>query len=802
MATNPMKIGNYILMETLGVGSFGKVKLAVHSTTGHRVAMKIINRRRIATMNMVERIKREIQYLKLLRHPHIIKLYEVITTPTDIIMVMEYAPFELFNFIVEKGKVTEDETRRFFQQIISAVDYCHRHKIVHRDLKPENVLLDENYNVKIADFGLSNIMTDGDFLKTSCGSPNYAAPEVINGKLYAGPEVDVWSCGVMLYVMLCGRLPFDDEYIPLLFKKISGGIFSLPSYLSPEAKQLLSSMLVVDPLKRITIENIRKNKWFNTNLPDYLQPFISTPEDYTNGMDESIIKELKNKLGYSREQIIRSLKAEGENQIKVACALLIDHKRMITDAKSKATNSKNIESFLAQSPPAWDAVAIPHNSLNSNDGLGSISPSIQILSSSLPRKPYYNNEPASINYYNNSLPPIHPASPGQMINPLNNTMMNVDNHQMNTQKNMVGLGVNTIGNGIGADGNIGGSSVINSQFKNESQYTPNTNSLYRSMATSSTTTNNVNGSLMTSPMTTDLKNNINVFNPEHITTTSTTTSVMGSSAATTVLSSTTPPTGIMSIPTHSSPLSSNKAININTQSFGPLVKEKAMHSPTMAGAGRNPIATPIRKHKTRSKWHFGIRSKSLPLDIMLEIYKALKKIGMKWKSIDQYHIRVLYESKCNKKIKFDIQLYQIENNSYLVDFKDAMPPTRTSAQNPIKDNSTSTFESSSVSSLSNIKSQPMDIKNNNSNLTKQIKNNGKTPMFMANQEVNDINMKMNFNDTNNNNNNNDDLYESLIASNFDKMNLMFVPEEEEVNLRAFIFFDACAKLITELALSS
>jgi len=137
-------------------------------------------------------------------------------------MVMEYAPFELFNFIVEKGKVTEDETRRFFQQIISAVEYCHRHKIVHRDLKPENVLLDENYNVKIADFGLSNIMTDGDFLKTSCGSPNYAAPEVINGKLYAGPEVDVWSCGVMLYVMLCGRLPFDDEYIPLLFKKISG----------------------------------------------------------------------------------------------------------------------------------------------------------------------------------------------------------------------------------------------------------------------------------------------------------------------------------------------------------------------------------------------------------------------------------------------------------------------------------------------------------------------------------------------------------------------------------------------------
>lgn len=148
-------------------------------------------------------------------------------------MVLEYAERELFDYLVRKGKCGDDEARKFFQQIICAVEYCHRHKIVHRDLKPENLLIDSTKSVKIADFGLSNIMTDGNFLKTSCGSPNYAAPEVISGKLYAGPEVDVWSCGVILYVLLVGRLPFDDDYIPALFKKIAAGNFHIPGYISP-----------------------------------------------------------------------------------------------------------------------------------------------------------------------------------------------------------------------------------------------------------------------------------------------------------------------------------------------------------------------------------------------------------------------------------------------------------------------------------------------------------------------------------------------------------------------------------------
>ena len=167
---------------------------------------------------------------------------------------------QLFDYIVTRGKLMEDEARRIFQQIISGVEYCHLQRVVHRDLKPENLLIDGetgNSIIKIADFGLSNFMKDGKFLATSCGSPNYAAPEVISGSLYAGPEVDVWSCGVILYALLCGSLPFDDENIPNLFRKIKGGIYSLPPTLPDGARDLIPRMLVVDPMRRYTVPEIK-----------------------------------------------------------------------------------------------------------------------------------------------------------------------------------------------------------------------------------------------------------------------------------------------------------------------------------------------------------------------------------------------------------------------------------------------------------------------------------------------------------------------------------------------------------------
>ena len=353
-STSSLKIGQYVLGETLGMGSFGKVKLAEHSLTKHKVAVKILNRKKIKSLDMMGKIRREIQNLKLFRHPHIIKLYEVIGTPTDIFMVMEYVcGGELFDYIVKHGRLSEDDARRFFQQIISGVDYCHRHMIVHRDLKPENLLLDSYNNVKIADFGLSNMLTDGDFLKTSCGSPNYAAPEVISGKLYAGPEVDVWSCGVILYALLCGKLPFDDEYIPNLFKKIKGGIFTIPNHLSEQTKDLLVKMLQVDPLKRATIPQIRDHEWFLKDLAPYLFP---ENVDVSHLLDEEVVTETCEKTKASREEVISAVYSEDQSDpLKVAYNLIFDSKLILTEAEKDKNSSKVFEDFIAAtSPPPWE----------------------------------------------------------------------------------------------------------------------------------------------------------------------------------------------------------------------------------------------------------------------------------------------------------------------------------------------------------------------------------------------------------------------------------------------------------------
>jgi len=244
-------------------------------------------------------------------------------------LFVEYAPGgELFELIVELDNLPEHTARKFFQQIISGVDYCHRNMVVHRDLKPENLLLDECQNVRIADFGLSNMMEDGDFLFTSCGSPDYAAPEVISGDMYAGPEVDVWSCGVILYALVCGHLPFDDDSIPELFRKIKMGDYTFPKNLNPDVKHLISRMLQVNPMKRITIAEVRRHPWFVIDFPEYIATPASAPAIHTDTIDAPVLDpEILAKmvdLGFNPDETTSSVAERKMTKETVAYQLLLD----------------------------------------------------------------------------------------------------------------------------------------------------------------------------------------------------------------------------------------------------------------------------------------------------------------------------------------------------------------------------------------------------------------------------------------------------------------------------------------------
>lgn len=373
MENVPLILGQYRIGKTLGIGAFGKVKLAQHMITGQKVAVKILNKGKIKHMEMSEKVRREINILKMCKHPHIIRLYEVIDTPTDIFVVMEYVSGgELFDYIVSKGRLPPDEARNFFHQIISGIEYCHYHRVVHRDLKPENLLLDADNNIKIADFGLSNVIHDGDFLRTSCGSPNYAAPEVISGNLYAGAEVDVWSCGVILYALLCGMLPFDDESIPNLFKKIKSGMFSLPSHLSQLSRDLILRMLVVDPMKRITIGDIRQHPWFQHKLPAYLNLAPEQIEGSERYIDDEIVSkvcELPFK-GVTREMIAEALNTQStvglQHDLRVSYELLLDAKRH----RQRIADVVIAQQDQSQTPPVAGSPRIPRG-----NSPGVISPS-------------------------------------------------------------------------------------------------------------------------------------------------------------------------------------------------------------------------------------------------------------------------------------------------------------------------------------------------------------------------------------------------------------------------------------------
>ncbi|CAD8050287.1 unnamed protein product [Paramecium sonneborni] len=255
------EIGNYLIGKTIGQGTFSKVCQAINQVIGHEAAVKVLEKKCINQEGDIERVKREIQILKLLHHPQIVKLYEVIETENHIYLFMEYANGgELFDYIDRVKQVTESEACKFFHQIISGLEYMHNQKVIHRDLKPENLLLTSDRDILIADFGLSNLQKD--ILKTCCGSPCYAAPEMIQGEPYNGQLTDIWSCGIILFAMICGYLPFDDINTQNLYQKIINAEYTFPKHISIDAKDLIKRILVVNPLKRYSIQQIKRHKWW------------------------------------------------------------------------------------------------------------------------------------------------------------------------------------------------------------------------------------------------------------------------------------------------------------------------------------------------------------------------------------------------------------------------------------------------------------------------------------------------------------------------------------------------------------
>ncbi|XP_069185713.1 MAP/microtubule affinity-regulating kinase 3 isoform X32 [Procambarus clarkii] len=313
------EIGKYRLLKTIGKGNFAKVKLAKHVPTGKEVAIKIIDKTQL-NPGSLQKLFREVRIMKILDHPNIVKLFQVIETEKTLYLVMEYASGgEVFDYLVFHGRMKEKEARAKFRQIVSAVQYCHQKKIIHRDLKAENLLLDSEMVIKIADFGFSNEFTPGNKLDTFCGSPPYAAPELFQGKKYDGPEVDVWSLGVILYTLVSGSLPFDGSNLKELRERVLRGKYRIPFYMSTDCENLLKKFLVLNPARRASLETIMKDRWMNIGYEDdELKPYIEPVMDY----DDLKRIEILNEMGYSRTEIEESLKSQKYDDVYATYLLL------------------------------------------------------------------------------------------------------------------------------------------------------------------------------------------------------------------------------------------------------------------------------------------------------------------------------------------------------------------------------------------------------------------------------------------------------------------------------------------------
>ncbi|CAJ1052151.1 maternal embryonic leucine zipper kinase isoform X1 [Xyrichtys novacula] len=315
----------YEIYETIGSGGFAKVKLGRHILTGEKVAIKIMNKKDLG--DDLPRVKVEIEAMKNLSHQHVCRLYHVIETSTQIFMVLEYCPGgELFDYIIAKDRLSEEETRVFFRQIVSAMAYVHSQGYAHRDLKPENLLIDEDHNLKLIDFGLCAKPKGGlgYELMTCCGSPAYAAPELIQGKAYIGSEADVWSMGVLLFALLCGYLPFDDDNCMILYRKITRGKYDNPQWLSPGSVLLLNQMMQVDPKRRLTVRQLLDHPWVTK---DYNSPVEWHSRQPLGHIDEDCITEMAVNMKRSRQSTTALVKEWQYDQTTATYLLLLSKKQ-------------------------------------------------------------------------------------------------------------------------------------------------------------------------------------------------------------------------------------------------------------------------------------------------------------------------------------------------------------------------------------------------------------------------------------------------------------------------------------------
>ena len=331
----------FFVLRTIGSGYAGLVVLASWEKTGQQVALKFI-RKFNYTPGKKDRVSREIQFLRLLHHENIVCLFDVLDDESQYVLVMEHVSGgELFKHISKHGRMSENESRALFRQLLDAVNYCHSNLVVHRDLKPENVLLVDKHHrqVKIIDFGFSNSFEPDHLLSTFCGSPNYAAPEIIRGEPYSAPQVDVWSLAVILYVCVCGCLPFRGEDIHETYKNVLSGKPYYPSFLSHgttitslllsrinplplDCVSLMKSMLRVDPLARATIAEIAASSWMTkgNRFPISLSAVDRRPVET---VDERTVSELVH-FGYAEEEVLSSLARAEVNPIRCAYYLMME----------------------------------------------------------------------------------------------------------------------------------------------------------------------------------------------------------------------------------------------------------------------------------------------------------------------------------------------------------------------------------------------------------------------------------------------------------------------------------------------